>query len=277
LIEIIKAVIFGIVQGITEWLPISSTGHMILLYEFLTFNCSKTFLDTFLVVIQLGSVFAVVVLYFHKLWPFGSKKNPREKRAVWLLWFRILVGVIPLGVLGVLFEEQINTYLYNSQVVAWALIVYGLLFLVLERRRRRPVINSMAELGFGTAFLIGLFQALALAPGTSRSGATILGAVLLGCGRGVAAEFSFFLSIPAIAGASLLKLLKTGFSFSLLEWLVLLTGSLTAFLVSLAAIKLLLSYVRRHNFKAFGYYRVILGIIVLLYFRFSGNAIHQGF
>ncbi|MEL7622894.1 MAG: undecaprenyl-diphosphate phosphatase [Clostridiales bacterium] len=277
MIEILKSIIFGIVQGITEWLPISSTGHMILLDEFLTLNFSKTFLDTFLVVIQLGSILAVVVLYFQRLWPFGSQKSPREKRETWSLWFRILVGVIPLGITGILFEEQINTYLYNSRVVALALIIYGILFLILERGRRRPTITTMDELGYRTALLIGMFQVLALVPGTSRSGATILGAVFLGCSRTVASEFSFFLALPAMAGASLLKLVKTGLSFGFLEWMVLLTGSLVAFLVSLVAIKFLLSYIRRHDFKAFGYYRIVLGIIVLLYFQLTGNVLNQGF
>ncbi|MDR1192833.1 MAG: undecaprenyl-diphosphate phosphatase [Peptococcaceae bacterium] len=264
--EIGKAIVFGIVQGFTEWLPISSTGHMILLEEFLAFSFDKAFTDTFFVVTQLGSILAVVILYFRRLWPFGGGKSRREKADIWGLWLRTLTAVIPAGVVGVLFEDWIDRYLFNSRVVAAALIFYGVLFLILERRPRRAKIRSLRELSYPAALLIGVFQVLALVPGTSRSGATILGGVFLGCARPVAAEFSFFLAIPVMAGASGLKLLKAGFAFSAAEWLTLAVGCLAAFLVSAAAIKLLLAYIRRHNFRVFGYYRIILGLAVLVYF-----------
>ncbi|MEA4891491.1 MAG: undecaprenyl-diphosphate phosphatase [Peptococcaceae bacterium] len=264
--EIFKAVIFGIVQGISEWLPISSTGHMILLNEFLPLNFSKEFVDTFLVVVQLGSILAVVVLYFHKLWPFSSKKTKKQKRDTWELWFKVLAAVIPAGVVGVLFEEQINAIFYGALPVAATLILYGVLFILIERKPRTPRINNIHELSYKTALLIGVFQVLALVPGTSRSGATILGAVLLGCSRYEASEFSFFLAIPMMFGASLLKLLKAGFGFGGLEWAVLAAGSLVAFGVSLWAIRFLLNYIRRHDFTAFGYYRIILGAIIFVYF-----------
>ncbi|MCL2122122.1 MAG: undecaprenyl-diphosphate phosphatase [Clostridiales bacterium] len=271
--EIMKAVLFGIVQGITEWYPISSTGHMILLEEILPLQFSKAFIDAFFVVIQGSSILAVVILYFDKLWPFGRKKSVKVKREIWFLLFKILVATIPAMVLGLIFEEGINRYLYKSQVVALALVVYGVLFLILEGQRRRPAITKMDELSYSTALWIGLFQVLALVPGTSRSGATILGAVFLGCSRAVASEFSFFLAIPVMVGASLLKLIKTGFAFRPSEWMTLIVGCLTSFLVSLAAVKTLLAYVRRHDFKAFGYYRIVLGFVVILYFWLSGTTL----
>lgn len=264
--EILKAILFGVVQGVTEWLPISSTGHMILLDEFLALRFGAEFVNTFLVVIQAGSILAVVVLYFKRLWPFGGGKNKREKREIWALWFRILIAAIPAAIIGILFEKQINQYLYRSMVVAIALIAYGVLFILVESRHERPKITKMEELGYQTALMIGLFQVLALVPGTSRSGATILGAIFLGCSRTVASEFSFFLAIPVMAGASLLKLVKTGFGFAAWEWATLLAGCLTAFLVSLIAIRFLLGYIRRHDFKVFGWYRIALGLAVLLYF-----------
>ena len=268
--EIVKSILFGIVQGITEWLPISSTGHMIILDEFLALQFSEAFINTFLVVIQAGSILAVVVLFFDRLWPFSRGKGGRERNETWLLWLRILIAAAPAAVIGIAFEGQINKYLYNSKVVAVALIGYGILFLILEGRRRRPKITRLNELNNRTALMIGVFQVLALVPGTSRSGATILGAIWLGCSRTVASEFSFVLAIPVMAGASFLKLIKTGFSFSALEWTVLLVGCLTAFLVSLGTIRFLLSFVRRHNFKVFGWYRIVLGIAVLLFFRYAG-------
>ena len=264
--EIVKSILFGIVQGITEWLPISSTGHMIILDEFLALQFNEAFINTFLVVIQAGSILAVVVLFFDRLWPFGGKKDQQEKKECWNLWFRILVAAMPAAIIGIAFDELIDQHLYKSQVVALALIVYGILFIVLESSRRRPKVTKLSELDYKTALFIGLFQVLALVPGTSRSGATILGAIWLGCSRTVASEFSFVLAVPVMAGASLLKLVKTGFSFSAMEWAVLLTGCLTAFAVSMAAIKFLLSFVRRHNFKVFGWYRIALGIAVLLLF-----------
>lgn len=274
--EVLKAVLFGIVQGITEWFPISSTGHLILLNDIVPLRFSEAFLDAFFVVIQGSSILAVVLLFFNKLWPFGSNKNSRKKKEVWFLWFRILVATLPVMVIGFLFEEDINRYLYKSQVVALALVVYGILFLIIEGQRRRPEITKMSELRYSTVFLIGLFQVLALVPGTSRSGATILGAVFLGCSRTVASEFSFVLAIPAMAGASFLKMIKTGFHFMPLEWAVLLTGCLTSFLVSMVAVKSLLAYVRRHDFKAFGYYRIVLGFVVILYFWLSGKSLSPG-
>lgn len=270
--ELLKSILFGIVQGITEWLPISSTGHMILLDEFLTLRFSEEFINTFLVVIQAGSILAVVVLFFDRLWPFGNKKGKNEKNEIWTLWFKILVAALPAAVIGLLFDEVIDQYLYKSQVVALALIIYGLLFLILERNRR-PKITRLNELNYRTALMIGVFQVLALVPGTSRSGATILGAVWLGCSRTVASEFSFVLAIPVMAGASLLKLMKTGFSFGALEWAVLLVGCLTAFGVSMVVIRFLLSFVRRHNFKVFGWYRIVLGLVVLLYFWRTGAVV----
>ena len=266
--EILKAVIFGVVQGITEWLPISSTGHMILLDEFLPLSFSKDFVDTFFVLVQLGSILAVVVLFFHKLWPFSTKKDWQEKRDTWALWFKVLVASIPTGIIGLFFEEQINQIFYGPLPVAVTLILYGIFFILVERRPRVSVIRETREMTYKTAFLIGCFQALALVPGTSRSGATILGAVILGCSRTQASEFSFFLAIPAMFGASLLKLLKAGFNFAGLEWAVLGVGSLVAFLVSLLAIRFLLSYIRRHDFTAFGWYRIALGLVVLVYFFF---------
>ena len=268
MMELVKAVLFGVVQGVTEWLPISSTGHMILLDEFLALSFDESFVNTFFVVIQAGSILAVVVLYFHRLWPFGAKKKKREKREIWSLWFHILAAAIPAGVIGLLFDEVIDRYLYRSQVVALALIVYGVLFLLVEKPGKTPKITGMKELDYRTALMIGAFQVLALIPGTSRSGATILGAVYLGCSRTVAAEFSFFLAIPVMAGASLLKLVKTGFGFGAMEWAALAVGCLTAFLISLAAIRFLIGYVRRHDFKAFGWYRIALGLAVLVYFRY---------
>lgn len=266
MIELLKAVLFGVVQGITEWLPISSTGHMILLDEFLTLDFPKAFVDTFLVVVQLGSILAVVALYFHKLNPLSTKKDMEEKRETWILWSKVLLAVVPAGVIGVLFEDAIHERFYNSTTVAIALIVYGIIFILIENQRRLPRFASIYTLTYKTAFAIGLFQVLALIPGTSRSGSTILGAILLGTSRTLAAEFSFFMAIPIMAGASFLKLLRAGFAFNPLEWAVLMTGSAVAFAVSWAAIRFLLNYIRRHDFKFFGYYRIVLGLVVLAYF-----------
>jgi undecaprenyl-diphosphatase len=249
---------------------------MILLNELLPLNSTKAFLDTFLVVIQGGSILAVIVLYFEKLWPFAPSKNRQSKRETWYLWFRIFVASLPAGIIGILFEDKIDRFLYRSQVVALALIVYGVAFLIVENKRRRPGITKMDELGYSAAFFIGMFQVLALVPGTSRSGATILGAILLGCSRTVASEFSFVMAIPVMAGASLLKLIKTGLSFSTQEWAVLLVGCLVAFLVSMVAIRFLLSYVRGHDFKMFGIYRIVLGVVVMLFFWYSGSSLHPG-
>lgn len=265
-LEILKAILFGIVQGITEWLPISSTGHMILLDQFVKLNFDTNFINTFLVVIQLGSILAVVVLYFNKLNPFAKSKTEIEKKNTVSLWLKVILAVVPAGVIGFLFDDLIDSYFYNWQTVATTLILYGILFIILENRQKKPKIKHFTDLKYGTAFLIGMFQVLALIPGTSRSGATILGAIFLGASRMLAAEFSFFLAIPVMFGASGYKLIKSGLSFSSLEWMVLLTGMLVAFIVSVFAIKFLMGYIKKHDFKVFGYYRIILGIIVIITF-----------
>ncbi len=274
----LQTIILGIVQGITEWLPISSTGHMILANEFFggvfSANGSKDFMDLFLVVIQFGSILAVLFLYFHKLNPFSPRKSQKEKKETFSLWGKVIVAAIPGGVIGFLFDDLISGYLYTPLVVAIALVVYGIAFIVIESMHKKPQIETLSQLTYRTAFLIGLFQVLALIPGTSRSGSTILGAVLLGTSRFVAAEFSFFLAIPMMIGASGYKILKYimhGFSFGTVEWIILLVGMVVAFLVSVFAIKFLMGYIKKHDFKAFGWYRIILGIIVILYFLFAGK------
>ncbi|WP_040197285.1 undecaprenyl-diphosphate phosphatase [Candidatus Soleaferrea massiliensis] len=265
-LEMLKAAFLGIIQGITEWLPISSTGHMILANEFVKMNTSQEFFNMFLVVIQFGSILAVLCLYFHKLNPFSPKKTAVQKRDTLSLWGKVLVAVIPAAVIGLLFEEQIDALLMNSVTVAIALIVYGIAFIILESRKKKPAITGFTDMSYKTALLIGVFQVLALVPGTSRSGSTILGAILLGCSRSVAAEFSFFLAIPVMFGASGLKILKHGLAFSGTEWLLLLIGMVVAFVVSIFAIKFLMNFIKKHDFKPFGYYRIVLGIIVLAYF-----------
>lgn len=268
IIEILKAAIIGVIQGITEWLPISSTGHMILADQFIHLNVSSAFRDMFFVVIQLGSILAVLVLYFHKLNPFSPRKNSQQKRETISLWMKVIVAGIPAGIVGILFNDYFEKYLYNYFVVAIALIVYGILFIVLENRnnRVRPKVNSLDELTYGRAFLIGLCQCLALIPGTSRSGSTILGGMFFGTSRFVATEFSFFLAIPMMFGASFIKIVKFGLDFTSSEIGILLTGMIVAFVVSVIAIKFLVDYIKKNDFKAFGYYRIILGIIVLAYF-----------
>ena len=271
-LEFLKAVLFGIVQGVTEWLPISSTGHMILLDELVHLNVSEAFYELFQVVIQLGSVLAVLVLYFHRLNPFSQKKSPQEKTRTWQMWFKVAVGVLPLVVPALLLDDFIDEHFYNYVVVAVALIVYGVLFLVVENwnRGRKPRVTTLHELSYGRAALVGVVQMLAIIPGTSSSGSTILGAILLGLDRSLAAEFSFFMAIPVMAGASGLKavkyLLEGGLAFTSTEWMVLITGTVVAFLVSLAAIRFLVRFVQKHDFKAFGVYRIVLGIVVLGYF-----------
>lgn len=268
MLEILKVIFLGIVEGITEWLPISSTGHMILVEEFIHLNVSDEFLEMFRVVIQLGAILAVVVLYFQKLWPFCSPKNGWIKKDTWMLWFKVLVAVIPAAVIGIPFDDTLDALFYNYQTVAVTLIVYGVLFIVVENynKRRKPRVRSFEQLSWSMAVFIGVFQILALIPGTSRSGATILGAMLLGTSRYIAAEFSFFLAIPVMFGASLLKLLKFGFAFTGMELVILLVGMVTAFVVSILAIKFLMGYIKKNDFKSFGYYRIILGILVLVYF-----------
>lgn len=272
-IEIIKAIIFGIVEGITEWLPISSTGHMILVEEFIKFDASAEFMEMFRVVIQLGAIMAVVLLYFHKLNPFASGKSLKQKRDTMDIWFKVIVGVLPAGILGVLFDDWFDAHFYNYQTVALTLIVYGILFIIIENRnkRKRAKINSFKDLSYINALYIGIFQVLSLIPGTSRSGATILGAIILGTSRNIAAEYSFFLSIPVMFGASALKLIKFGFDFTGLELAVLLTGMVAAFIVSVIAIRFLIKYIKNNDFKAFGWYRIILGILVSAYFIVRGT------
>lgn len=268
MVEIFKAIILGIVQGITEWLPISSTGHMILVNEFMKFNMSDTFVSTFLVVIQFGSILAVLAIFFKKLNPFDSSKTKLQKNETINLWLKVVVAVIPSGIIGLLFEDTIDRVFFNPTTVAVALIVYGIIMIVLENRNKKPLVNDFSQLTFKLALGIGLFQCLALIPGTSRSGSTIIGAILLGSSRYIAAEFSFFLAIPTMLGASALKLVKAGFAFSGFEWIVLATGSIVAFVVSWFVIKFLLDFIKKHDFKVFGYYRIVLGIIVLSYFYF---------
>lgn len=268
IIEILKTILIGIVEGITEWLPVSSTGHMILLEEFIHLNVTEEFMKMFNVVIQLGAILAVVLLFFPKLWPFATKKKGWIKKDTWMMWFKVIVAALPAAVLGILFDDKLEEMFHNYQTVAVMLIVYGVLFIVVERwnKRRKPKIRTIKDMTFQTAFLIGMFQVLSLIPGTSRSGATILGAIILGCSRYIAAEFSFFLAIPVMFGASFLKIVKFGFAFETAEIIILLVGMVTAFIVSVLSIRFLMSYVKKHDYQFFGYYRIILGVIVLLYF-----------
>lgn len=268
-IEIVKVVILGIIQGITEWLPISSTGHLILFDEIWPMTSSPEFFEVFKVVIQFGSILAVCVLFFHKLNPFSPRKSVSEKRETYELWKKVVVGVIPIVIVGLPLDMILEDYLSSVYVIAATLILYGIAFIVIESRNHKPTTRSLETLTYKIAFLIGCFQVLAAIPGTSRSGATILGAVLLGCSRYVASEFSFFLAVPVMAGASGLKLikyfLKVGM-FTGTEWILLLIGTFVSFVVSIFAIRMLLSYIRKHDFKIFGVYRIVLGIIVLVYF-----------
>ncbi len=273
MIEILKAVLFGIVEGITEWLPVSSTGHIILLDEFIQLAASDEFKSMFDVVIQLGAILAVIVLFFHKLNPFAFKtKTKEERKQTWSLWFKVIAAIIPSGVVGVLFDDWMDAYLHNGIVVAIALIVYGIAFILVERGnngKRLKQIQDVHAIDYKTALGIGLFQCLSLVPGTSRSGSTILGAIMLGVGRGAGAEFSFFMAIPTMLGASAIKGLKfilSGVSATSNEIAVLIVGCVVSFIVSLLVIKGLMEYVRKHSFSAFGVYRIILGIVVLAYF-----------
>lgn len=267
-LEWLKVLLLGIVEGITEWLPISSTGHMILVNEFVHLNVSDAFMEMFLVVIQLGAILAVVVLYFDKLWPFTTPSKGWFKKDTWSLWFKVLVAVLPAALIGLPFDDKIDELFYNYQTVAFTLILYGILFIVIENynKGRRPRIKSFRKLSYPMALFIGVFQVLALIPGTSRSGATILGAMLLGTSRYIAAEFSFFLAIPVMFGASLLKLVKFGFYFTGTEAAILIVGMVTAFVVSVLAIKFLMGYIKKNDFKAFGWYRIVLGVLVIVYF-----------
>ena len=271
MIEVLKAVLFGIVEGITEWLPVSSTGHLILLNEFINLNVSDEFQSMFDVVIQLGAILAVCALFFRKLNPFDSGKNEQQKKQTWSLWFKVIAAIIPSGIVGVLFDDWMDAHLHNGIVVSIALIVYGVAFILVEKRneQREMRIHDVHDIPMSTAMVIGLSQCLSLVPGTSRSGSTILGGILAGVSRGAAAEFSFFMAIPTMLGASGIKLLKfflTGVDFGAMDLLILLVGCIVSYVVSLLVIKGLMSYVRRHSFSAFGVYRIILGIVVLIYF-----------
>lgn len=271
-IELLKAAFLGIVEGVTEWLPISSTGHMILVEQFINLDASAGFKEMFFVVIQLGAILAVVLIFFHKLNPFSPKKTAEEKKDTLSIWYKVIVGVLPAAVLGFLFDDWLNEHLYNYWTVAIMLIVYGILFIVIENRNKgkESSITSFKDLTYKTAFLIGMFQVLSLIPGTSRSGATILGAILIGTSRFVATEYSFFLSIPIMFGASFLKLFKFGFAFTGMEVAILLTGMLVAFVVSIISIKFLMGYIKNNDFKAFGWYRIVLGLLVIAYFLLFG-------
>ena len=286
MIELLKAVLFGIVEGVTEWLPISSTGHLILLDEFITLNMSEEFKNMFDVVIQLGAILAVIVLFFHKLNPFSPSKSQEEKKKTWQLWFKVVVSIIPSGIVGVLFDDWMDAHLHNGIVVSIALIVYGIAFIVVEARNQHgrfergkdgtahlklTAVNDVYDITYKTALMIGLFQCLSLVPGTSRSGSTILGAIIIGVGRSAGAEFSFFMAIPTMLGASAIKGLKfllSGVSATGTEIGVLVVGCVVSFLVSLLVIRGLMQYVRSHSFSAFGVYRIVLGIVVLAYFAF---------
>lgn len=267
IVELLKIIFFGIVEGVTEWLPISSTGHLILLEQFIKMNVSDSFMEMFRVVIQLGAIMAVVVLYFNKLNPFNFKKTKQEQKDTWSLWFKVIIACIPAVIFSV-FEDIIDKVFYNWFVVALTLIIYGILFIVIENKNKKAKakVNNLNDMSYKLAFIIGLFQVLAIIPGTSRSGSTIIGAILFGASRTVAAEFTFFLGIPVMFGASLLKILKFGLTFKSVEIITLLIGMLVAFLVSVLVIKFLMNYIKKHDFKAFGWYRIILGIVVLLYF-----------
>ena len=270
MIDILKAIVFGIVEGITEWLPISSTGHLILLKQLMPLKVSESFWNMFEVVIQLGAILAVVLIFWHKIFPFRKERGRwHTDMRIINLWIKIIVACIPAAIIGLLFDDKINALFYNPTSVSIALIVFGVLFIVIENRNRRmrPRVTKLGQLTYQTAIILGLFQVLAAVfPGTSRSGATIIGALLIGVSRTVAAEFTFFLAIPVMFGASLLKLIKFGFHFTGLEIGILVVGMVSAFIVSVIVIRFLMGYIKKHDFKVFGWYRIVLGIIVLLYF-----------
>ncbi|WP_303841763.1 undecaprenyl-diphosphate phosphatase [Selenomonas ruminantium] len=273
IVELLKVVVLGIVEGLTEWLPVSSTGHMILVDEFIKLDVSKDFMDMFLVVIQLGAILAVVALNFEKLNPWSSWKTRKEKRDTVSLWMKVIVACIPAAVIGLMFNKYMEEHFMTAPVVATTLIFYGLLFIWIENynKHRRPRINDLANLDYRTAFIIGLFQVLSLVPGTSRSGATIIGGILFGTSRIVAAEFTFFLAIPVMFGASLLKMVKFGLHYTGAEIVIMVVGMVTAFIVSILSIKFLLSYIKTNDFKAFGWYRIVLGIVVIAYLFLVGD------
>lgn len=273
IIEILKIIFLGIVEGITEWLPISSTGHMLLVDEFLQLNAGSEFKEMFFVVIQLGAILAVVILFWGKMFPFQfkDKSSPIIKKETFSIWFKVVVACIPGAVVTLLFDDYIEAHLHTPTVIAAALIIYGAAFIVIERRnkKRTPRIEGLNNISYATALAIGLFQVLSIIPGTSRSGATIIGALIIGVSRTAAAEFTFFLAVPVMLGLSAIKLLKFGLAFTSAELITLLLGMVVAFLVSLLVIKFLMGYIRKHDFKAFGWYRIILGIIVLIYFALA--------
>lgn len=273
IMELVKTIILGIVEGLTEWLPISSTGHMILVDEFIQLDVSKAFMDMFLVVIQLGAILAVVVLNFEKLNPFSHWKTKREKKETFQLWYKVIFACIPAAVIGLTFNHYMEEHFMTAPVVAFTLIFYGVMFILVENynKNRRPAVTDLNKLSYKTAFIIGLFQVLSLVPGTSRSGSTILGGILFGASRYVAAEFTFFLAIPVMFGASLLKLVKFGFHYTGAEIFILVVGMAIAFVVSIISIKFLLQYIKNNDFKAFGYYRIVLGIIVIAYLFLVGD------
>ena len=271
MIEILKAILFGLVEGITEWLPISSTGHMILLNEFVTLDVSPEFWEIFLVVIQIGAIMAVVLLFWKKIFPFDFKNKPVIKKDIFNLWFKIAVACVPAAVIGILFDDLFNAWFYNYTCVAIMLILFGILFIVVENKNKNssPRITQLSQITYQTAVIIGVWQLIAgVFPGTSRSGATIVGALLIGVSRTVAAEFTFFLAIPVMFGASLLKLLKFGLNFTTGEWTILAVGMMVAFIVSVIVIRFLMGYIKKHDFKIFGWYRIVLGVLVLAYFMF---------
>ncbi len=275
LLEFLKVIFLGIIEGITEWLPISSTGHMLLVDEFLQLNASDEFKEMFFVVIQLGAILAVVLLFWKKMWPFRLGENKRTvvvRKKVFSVWFKVIVACVPGAIVTLLFDDFIEAHLHTPFVIAAALIVYGVAFIVVEKhnRTRKPSIRKLSEIDYKTALLIGLFQVLSIIPGTSRSGATIIGALIIGVSRTAGAQFTFFLAVPVMFGLSFIKLLKFGLAFTGTELAILLVGSVSAFLVSLLVIKFLMNYIKKHDFTVFGWYRIALGIVVMLYFAFAG-------
>lgn len=275
LLEFLKVIFLGVIEGITEWLPISSTGHMLLVDEFLQLNASDEFKEMFFVVIQLGAILAVVLLFWKKMWPFRLGENKRTvvvRKKVFSVWFKVIVACVPGAIVTLLFDDFIEAHLHTPFVIAAALIVYGIAFIVVEKHNqtRKPSIRKLSEIDYKTALLIGLFQVLSIIPGTSRSGATIIGALIIGVSRTAGAEFTFFLAVPVMFGLSFIKLLKFGLAFTGTELAILLVGSVSAFLVSLFVIKFLMSYIKKHDFTVFGWYRIALGIVVILYFAFAG-------
>lgn len=269
-IEILKVVFLGIVEGITEWLPISSTGHMLLVDEFISLNASDDFKEMFFVVIQLGAILAVVTIFWNKMWPFQlkDKTQPVMKKDTWSMWFKTIVACIPGAIVTILFDDYIEAHLHTAVVISIALIFYGIAFIVIENwnKSRTPKVETLNDITYKTAFLIGMFQVLSIIPGTSRSGATIIGALLIGVSRVAAAEFTFFLAVPVMFGLSALKMIKFGLSFTSAEFAILIIGCVVAYLVSIVVIKFLMSYIKKHDFKIFGWYRIVLGVIVLAYF-----------